>query len=123
MINYDLPWNPVRLEQRMGRIHRIGQTSDVWVFNFCATNTIEGRLLGRLGEKLEAIRDDLGDRVYDVLGELLSQNQLDFERLLRDTLANPRRTQASLDTIDAMTPERLKAYEQRRRPRPGPPLR
>jgi hypothetical protein len=111
MINYDLPWNPVRLEQRMGRIHRIGQTSDVWVFNFCATNTIEGRLLGRLGEKLEAMRDDLGDRVYDVLGELLSQNQLDFERLLRDTLANPRRTQASLDTIDAMTPERLRAYE------------
>jgi superfamily II DNA or RNA helicase len=112
MINYDLPWNPVRLEQRMGRIHRIGQASDVVVFNFCATNTVEGKLLARLHEKLDAMRADLDDRVYDVIGELLDLNGLDFERLLRDTLANPRREQASLAQIDAMTPERLKNYEQ-----------
>lgn len=111
MVNYDLPWNPVRLEQRMGRIHRIGQSSDVVVFNFCATNTIEGKLLARLHDKLDAMRADLDDRVYDVIGELLDLNGLDFERLLRDTLANPRREQASLDEIDAMTPEKLKAYE------------
>lgn len=111
MINYDLPWNPVRLEQRMGRIHRIGQTADVVVFNFCATNTVEGKLLGRLHEKLDAMREDLDDRVYDVIGELLDLNGLDFERLLRDTLANPRREQQSLNEIDSMTPERLREYE------------
>ncbi len=111
MINYDLPWNPVRLEQRMGRIHRIGQSADVAVFNFCATNTVEGKLLGRRHEKLDAMRADLDDRVYDVIGELLDLNGVDFERLLRDTLANSRREQASLDQIDAMTPERLRAYE------------
>jgi len=111
MINYDLPWNPVRLEQRMGRIHRIGQSSDVVVFNFCATNTIEGKLLAKLHDKLEAMRADLDDRVYDVIGELLDLNGLDFERMVRDTLANPRREQASLDQIEAMTPEKLHAYE------------
>ena len=51
MINYDLPWNPVRLEQRMGRIHRIGQESKCVIFNFFAANTIEGKLVGRLLEK------------------------------------------------------------------------
>ena len=45
MINYDLPWNPNRLEQRMGRIHRIGQTKDVYIFNFVAINTVEGRVI------------------------------------------------------------------------------
>ena len=48
MVNYDIPWNPNRLEQRMGRIHRYGQTEDCLIFNFVATNTIEGRVLKRL---------------------------------------------------------------------------
>jgi len=61
MINYDIPWNPNRLEQRMGRIHRIGQRSDVYIFNFVATNTIEGIILERLFTKLEEIRGQLGD--------------------------------------------------------------
>ena len=51
MINYDIPWNPARLEQRMGRIHRYGQRKDCLIFNFAATNTIEGRVLQRLLEK------------------------------------------------------------------------
>ena len=59
MINYDLPWNPVRLEQRMGRIHRIGQEHDCYIFNFCATNTVEGQLLERLHAKLETMRTAL----------------------------------------------------------------
>jgi superfamily II DNA or RNA helicase len=111
MINYDLPWNPVRLEQRMGRIHRIGQESEVAVFNFCATNTIEGQLLERLTGKLEEMRAALHGRVYDVIGDLLALNGLDFERLLRDTLTNPRRRQASLEQIDALSPELLRRYE------------
>src|SRR5205823_10396927 len=70
MVNYDIPWNPNRLEQRMGRIHRIGQTDDVYIFNLVATNTIEGVILERLFTKLEEIRGQLGDRVFDVVGQL-----------------------------------------------------
>ena len=90
MINYDMPWNPMRLEQRMGRIHRIGQKHDVYVFNFAATNTIEGKIVARLLEKLEEIRETLGDRVFDVIGELLKLNDVDFEGLLREAAYNPK---------------------------------
>src|SRR5688572_6444550 len=55
LFNYDIPWNPNRLEQRMGRIHRYGQTHDCLIFNFVATNTIEGHVLRRLLEKLQEI--------------------------------------------------------------------
>jgi SNF2 family DNA or RNA helicase len=61
LFNYDIPWNPNRLEQRMGRIHRYGQKSDCLIFNFVATNTIEGKVLQRLLEKLQEIRDALDD--------------------------------------------------------------
>ena len=66
MINYDLPWNPTRLEQRLGRIHRIGQSRDVYAFNFVATLSedgqpiIEGLILERLLSKMERMRDALG---------------------------------------------------------------
>lgn len=112
MVNYDLPWNPVRLEQRMGRIHRIGQRSNVVVINFCATNTIEGRLLERLHEKLNEMRADLQGRVYDVIGELLDRNGLDFERLVKDTLVNPQRERAALEQISSISPEVLRRYEE-----------
>ena len=73
MINYDIPWNPVRLEQRMGRIHRYGQEKDCLIFNFVAANTREGRVLQKLLERLA--RDRGGARhatkVFDVVGEVL----------------------------------------------------
>ena len=70
LINYDIPWNPNRLEQRMGRIHRYGQRHDCLIFNFVATNTVEGRVLERLLEKLQEIRDALDDdAVFNVVGE------------------------------------------------------
>ena len=56
MINYDIPWNPVRLEQRMGRIHRYGQEKDCLIFNFVATNTREGRVLQKLFERVKRNR-------------------------------------------------------------------
>src|SRR5438067_7278895 len=59
MINYDIPWNPVRLEQRVGRIHRYGQEHDCLIFNFVSTNTREGRVLHKLFERIQAIEDDL----------------------------------------------------------------
>lgn len=70
MVNYDLPWNPNRLEQRFGRIHRIGQTEVCHLWNLCAVNTREGEVYRRLLEKLEEARLALGGKVYDVLGEL-----------------------------------------------------
>ena len=68
MVNYDIPWNPNRLEQRMGRIHRIGQTEDVYIFNLVATNTREGYVLNVLLKKMEHMGDVLGDKVFDVVG-------------------------------------------------------
>jgi hypothetical protein len=72
MVNYDLPWNPNRLEQRFGRIHRINQTEVCHLWNLVAENTREGEVYERLLEKLEAERRALGgkDSVYDVLGKL-----------------------------------------------------
>jgi SNF2 family DNA or RNA helicase len=86
LFNYDIPWNPNRLEQRMGRIHRYGQTKDCLIFNFFAQNTVEGRVLQKLLEKLQEIRDALDDdAVFNVVGEVLPSNQI--ERLLRDFYA------------------------------------
>ena len=86
LFNYDIPWNPNRLEQRMGRIHRYGQRYDCLIFNFVATNTIEGRILQRLLEKLQEIRDALDDdAVFNVVGEILPAAHI--ERVLRDYYA------------------------------------
>ena len=86
LFNYDIPWNPNRLEQRMGRIHRYGQRHDCLIFNFAATNTIEGRVLNRLIDKLQEIRDALDDdAVFNVVGEILPAAQV--ERVLRDYYA------------------------------------
>ncbi|MDY7075907.1 MAG: helicase-related protein [Chloroflexota bacterium] len=72
MINYDIPWNPCRLEQRMGRIHRYGQEADqVHIFNLVATNTMEDEVKDALLKKLNAMRKDLGDKVFNVVGEVL----------------------------------------------------
>jgi len=86
MVNFDIPWNPVRLEQRVGRIHRYGQEKDCLVFNFVAQNTREGRVLQTLIERLKEIREDLGsDQVFDVVGEVFPSNLL--EKLFRDMYA------------------------------------
>jgi SNF2 family DNA or RNA helicase len=69
MVNYDLPWNPNRIEQRFGRVHRIGQTEVCHLWNLVAEDTREGQVFQRLFEKLEEQRQALGDQVFDVLGE------------------------------------------------------
>ena len=81
MINYDLPWNPNRIEQRFGRIHRIGQTEVCHLWNLVAQDTREGDVYLRLLEKLEQARSTLGGRVFDVLGKLQFEG-----RPLRDLL-------------------------------------
>jgi SNF2 family DNA or RNA helicase len=70
MVNYDLPWNPNRLEQRFGRIHRIGQTEVCHCWNLVASQTREGEVYLRLLEKLDEERKALGGKVFDILGKL-----------------------------------------------------
>ena len=69
MVNYDLPWNPNRIEQRFGRIHRIGQKRPCHLWNLVAHKTREGKVFERLFEKIEQQRKVYGDQVYDVLGD------------------------------------------------------
>ncbi|HQO63521.1 MAG TPA: DUF3883 domain-containing protein [Syntrophorhabdus sp.] len=90
MINYDIPWNPMRLEQRMGRIHRYGQEKDCLIFNFVTTNTREGRVLQKLFERMKKIEDDLDPqrtgKIFNVLGDVFPANML--ERMVRDMYAH-----------------------------------
>lgn len=81
MVNYDLPWNPNRLEQRFGRIHRIGQTEVCHLWNLVSAETREGMVFQRLFQKLEEERHALGGKVFDVLGKMTFNN-----RPLRDLL-------------------------------------
>lgn len=76
MVNYDLPWNPNRLEQRFGRIHRIGQTEVCHLWNIVAAETREGDVFQRLFEKIEVERAALGGRVFDILGEVFEERSL-----------------------------------------------
>jgi hypothetical protein len=81
MVNYDLPWNPNRLEQRFGRIHRIGQTEVCHLWNLVALETREGEVFQTLLKKLEEERGSLGGQVFDVLGEISFEH-----RPLRDLM-------------------------------------
>ncbi len=76
MMNYDLPWNPNRLEQRFGRIHRIGQTETCHLWNLVASETREGDVFQTLFAKLEMERKALGGRVFDILGEIFEGTEL-----------------------------------------------
>ena len=75
MVNYDLPWNPNRLEQRFGRIHRIGQTEVCHLWNLVSKDTREGMVFQRLFEKLEQEREALKGKVFDVLGKVTFDNR------------------------------------------------
>src|SRR5690606_19352849 len=76
MINYDLPWNPNRIEQRFGRIHRIGQREVCHLWNLVASGSREGAMFQRLFEKLEVERRALGGQVFDILGEAFEGESL-----------------------------------------------
>ena len=102
MINWDIPWNPNRLEQRMGRIHRYGQRDDVHVYNLVAQNSREGSVLKRVLLKMDVMREQMGsDRVYDVIDEWLEGVPL--AKLLEDAIdsedesAGGRSTDVALD--------------------------
>jgi superfamily II DNA or RNA helicase len=82
MVNYDLPWNPNRIEQRFGRIHRIGQTEVCHLWNLVAAETREGAVYQRLLEKLGEEREALGGQVFDVLGKVTFEDRPLRELLL-----------------------------------------
>ena len=109
LINFDIPWNPVRLEQRVGRIHRYGQEHDCLIINFVAQNTREGRVLQKLLDRLAEIRKDLGtDQVFDVVGEVFPSNLL--EQLLRKMYARQTDERQIQDRIVRdVSPERFRA--------------
>ena len=115
MVNYDVPWNPARLEQRMGRIHRYGQKRDpVVIVNLTATDTREGRVLKVLLDKLEAIRRQLrSDKVFDVVGRLF-QNVSLKSYLERATTDDGER--AAIDGIEGLLTEaQVRALGERER--------
>jgi len=111
MINYDIPWNPNRLEQRIGRIHRYGQKKDVYIFNLVAANTREGRVLSRLLDKLEQIREDLGsDKVFDVIGEIFQGERL--YNLMLEVAAGTKTEEEVLKEIGVTDPEYIKRVKE-----------
>jgi superfamily II DNA or RNA helicase len=102
MVNYDIPWNPNRLEQRMGRIHRYKQERESKIWNLVAGNTREGEVMHRLLRKLDDMRKALGsDRVYDVIGEIVPAPR--FDSLMKDWLSRRRTMQEILADIDLHT--------------------
>lgn len=112
LVNWDIPWSLVRLEQRMGRIHRIGQREKVWLFNLVATDTREGEAHARLLDRLVAAANELGGKMFDSL-QLVAEAALaetgisSLEKLLRHTFesedAGP-----ELRAIRQITTERLR---------------
>lgn len=101
MVNYDIPWNPNRLEQRMGRIHRYGQDYEVFIYNLVTADTREGQILDRLFEKLEKMKDALGsDRVFDIIDDVIPGSRLD--ELMKDAIFNQRRMEEIEDQIEVI---------------------
>lgn len=110
MVNYDIPWNPNRLEQRMGRIHRYGQKHSVRIFNLVADNTREGDVLDAVLQKLDRMRTDLGaENVYDIIGDLFSATDL------ADLVQRAVKESQSLEQIQAAVDKTLDANEQKRK--------
>jgi len=104
MINYDIPWNPNRLEQRMGRIHRYGQQKDVFIFNLVAEDTREGQVLVKMFDKLDEIRTALGsDKVFDVIGDVFYGKNL--YNLILEAVANARSMDEIIKDLDIKVDE------------------
>lgn len=111
MVNYDLPWNPNRLEQRFGRIHRIGQTEVCHLWNLVAGETREGQVYQRLLTKLEAERQALGGKVFDVLGKLFTGGEPLRKLLMEAVLYGDRpdvRERLNQIVDNTVDPERLR---------------
>lgn len=110
LINYDIPWNPARLEQRMGRIHRYGQKKDrVAIMNLIAGKTREGRVVKTLLDKLEEIRKQLGsDKVFDVIGRVFEGLSL-TDYIQRAVVSDDEADREALALTGELTVEQIQA--------------
>lgn len=115
MVNYDVPWNPARLEQRMGRIHRYGQEHDpVIIVNLVANNTREGLVIGTLLRKLDAIRRELkSDKVFDVVGRIFEN--VPIASYLADALIQDDGADAARRLEGRLTRDQVEAVRERER--------
>ena len=115
MVNYDIPWNPARLEQRLGRIHRYGQKHDpVVILNLIAGKTREGRVLHILLDKLERIRKEMGsDKVFDVVGRLFEG--VSIREYMEQALTDRGATDSTQTIEGLLTAEQVRAIEERER--------
>ena len=116
MVNFDIPWNPNRLEQRMGRIHRIGQENEVFIFNLVAVNTREGQVLGALSRKMDLMAEELGsDLVFDMISERLDEANISLPDLILECVTNRRRLDETLRTVEeTFTPESMAILKEAR---------
>ena len=118
LLNWDIPWNPARLEQRMGRIHRYKQMHDpVYIINLVAGKTREGRVMKTLLEKLERIRKELGnDKVFDVIGRLFEG--VSIKEYMEKAVASEGRLPEQVCRVldGTLTKEQVEALEARERP-------
>lgn len=108
IINYDLPWNPMKIEQRCGRVDRIGQTRDVQIFNFIVTDTIENRVREVLEEKLSVILKEMGvDKYSDVLDSEVAE--VDFTDVYMRSISRPhRKSDENLYPVESELRQELK---------------
>lgn len=115
MANYDVPWNPARLEQRMGRIHRYGQAhSEVFIVNLIAGKTREGKVVKILLDKLETIRKELkSEKVYDVIGRIFEGKSI--SDYMRRSLEGEDMEQLTLDLGGQLTKEQVAAIAEKER--------
>ena len=110
VINYDLPWNPMKIEQRIGRADRIGQTDDVQVYNFILKDTIENRVRAVLEEKLAVILQELGiDKLQDVLDE--GTADIDFTKAYIDSIVLPRFRDQYVGDIEKNARKQVDQYQ------------
>ena len=108
MVNYELPWNPNRLEQRIGRIHRYGQEEEVKVWNFTFEGTREGEIFETLQDKVENIRSEIGNTA-DVLGML---DDIDIDSLILDSIQSDEPPGATREELEDLIDERQRTLEE-----------
>jgi len=109
MVNYDLPWNPNRIDQRIGRLHRYGQKRDVKVYNLFVTDTREGIILARLMEKVSLIEKELGGKISEIVGFILEG--MDIQNLIMEAISENKPPEVSIKNLEQAIEDRKKAYE------------
>lgn len=112
VINYDLPWNPVTIEQRVGRVHRIGQTQDVYIFNLCLAGSVEERILSILHDKINMFELVAGE-VEMILGHL--GDDQDFASLVMDAWSSSRSGEDARETFEQLSARLLEAQSEYQR--------